>query len=297
MARALNLWGLLGKQKTSLTQNQLTLTNYYRWLKMLCMSMFEWRGLPETINTDYLEETLFEKGKLIFFKDDVLGYLALSCVPQGTVNVYGEPTAYTVNVPGYQSKIKLVHRHNAVVIKNNQLAEPSMYMVGDFAGRLAETERTIDINIKAQKTPWLVSVANDKVLLSLRNAYKQLSDGEPVLFVDKELLAGDPLKVMNTSAPYVVDKLDTHKMNLWNEALTFLGINNANTEKRERLITDEVKANEQLVTMSANTMLKKRKEAAETINRVFPGLDVGVELKQFDDGFSFDDLNGGDIDG
>lgn len=297
MARAMNLWGLLGKQKTSLTQNQLTVTNYYHWLKMLCMSMFEWTGLPETINTDYLEETLFETGKLIFFKDDVLGYLALRCVPQGTVNVYGEPTSYTVNVPGYQSKIKLVHRHNAVVIKNNQLAEPSMYMVGDFAGRLAETERTIDINIKAQKTPWLVSVANDKVLLSLRNAYKQLSDGEPVLFVDKELLAGDPLKVMNTSAPYVVDKLDTHKMNLWNEALTFLGINNANTEKRERLITDEVKANEQLVTMSANTMLKKRKEAAETINKVFPGLDVGVELKQFDDGFSFDEVTGGDMDG
>ena len=297
MARAMNLWGLLGKTKASLTQNQLTLTNYYHWLKMLCMSMFEWTGLPETINTDYLEETLFEKGKLIFFKDDVLGYLALRCVPQGTVNVYGEPIAYTVNVPGYQSKIKLVHRHNAVVIKNNQLSEPSMYMVGDFAGRLAETERTIDINIKAQKTPWLVSVANDKVLLSLRNAYKQLSDGEPVLFVDKELLAGDPLKVMNTSAPYVVDKLDTHKMNLWNEALTFLGINNANTEKRERLITDEVKANEQLITMSANTMLKKRKEAAETINKVFPGLAVGVELKQFDDGFAFDDMIGGDDNG
>ena len=83
MARKLNLWGLLGRKKTALTQNQLSMTNYYQWLKLLHMSMFEWKGLPETINLDYLEETLFEKGRLMFFKDDVLGFLALRCVPDG----------------------------------------------------------------------------------------------------------------------------------------------------------------------------------------------------------------------
>ena len=176
MARKLNLWNLLGREKTALTQNQLSLTNYYQWLKLLCMSMFEWKGLPDTINIDYLENTLFETGRLIFFKDDILGYLALRCVPDGNINVYGEPVAYSVSVPGYQSKTKLVPGLNAVLIKNNQLAEPSMYTVGDFAGRLAETERTIDINIKAQKTPFVIPVQSDKALLTLRNAYKQIAD-------------------------------------------------------------------------------------------------------------------------
>ena len=101
----------------------------------------------------------------------------------------------------------------------------------------------------------------------------------PILFVDKDFLNGAGITVLKTDAPYVVDKLDTHKMNLWNEALTFLGISNANTEKRERLITDEVKANEQLVEMSANTMLLKRKEAATMINKLFPALNVTVEMK------------------
>ena len=289
MARKLNLWGLLVKEKTALTQNQLSMTNYYQWLKLLHMSMFEWKGLPETINLDYLEETLFEKGRLIFFKDDILGFLALRCVPDGSINVYGEPTSFHISVPGYQSTKKLIPGFNCVLIKNNQLSEPSMYAVGEFASRLAETERTIDINIKAQKTPFVIPVPSDKSLLTLRNAYKQIADGEPVLFLDKDMLSGLGINVLKTDAPYVVDKLDTHKMNLWNEALTFLGINNTNTEKRERLITDEVQANEQMVQMSANTMLNKRKFACEQINKLFPELSVSVEMKSFNEEGGFED--------
>lgn len=279
MSAKMNLWGLLTKNKQSLTQNQLTATNYYMWLKLLCMSMFDWKGLPDTINIDYLEETLFDNGRLIFFKDDVLGYLALKCIPDGAINVYGEPVSFSVSVPGYQSKVHLIPGLNSVIIKNNQLIEPSQYAVGSFASRLAETERTIDINIKAQKTPFIIPVPSDKALLTLRNAYKQIADGEPVLFLDKDMLAGEGISVLNTDAPYVVDKLDTHKMNLWNDALTFLGISNANTEKKERLITDEVKANDQLIQMSANVMLLKRQQAAAEINKLFPDLRVTVDLK------------------
>ena len=279
MSAKMNLWGLLTKNKQSLTQNQLTATNYYMWLKLLCMSMFDWKGLPDTINIDYLEETLFDNGRLIFFKDDVLGYLALKCIPDGAINVYGEPVSFSVSVPGYQSKVHLIPGVNSVIIKNNQLIEPSQYAVGSFASRLAETERTIDINIKAQKTPFIIPVPSDKALLTLRNAYKQIADGEPVLFLDKDMLAGAGISVLNTDAPYVVDKLDTHKMNLWNDALTFLGISNANTEKKERLITDEVKANDQLIQMSANVMLLKRQQAATEINKLFPDLRVTVDLK------------------
>lgn len=279
MSAKMNLWGLLTKNKQSLTQNQLTATNYYMWLKLLCMSMFDWKGLPDTINIDYLEETLFDNGRLIFFKDDVLGYLALKCIPDGAINVYGEPVSFSVSVPGYQSKVHLIPGLNSVIIKNNQLIEPSQYAVGSFASRLAETERTIDINIKAQKTPFIIPVPSDKALLTLRNAYKQIADGEPVLFLDKDMLAGAGISVLNTDAPYVVDKLDTHKMNLWNDALTFLGISNANTEKKERLITDEVKANDQLIQMSANVMLLKRQQAAAEINKLFPDLRVTVDLK------------------
>ena len=281
MAQKFSLWGLLMKEQTALTQNQLSLISYYKWLKLLCMGMFEWKGLPETINVEYLEETLFTKGRIIFFKDALLGHLALSCIPNGSLNVYNEPVSFSVNVPAYQSKEPLT-RFNSVLIKNNQLSEPSMYSIGEFAGRLSETERTIDINIRAQKTPIIVAVQSDKALLTLKNAYHQFEEGQPVLFVDSNQISMDTLKAIKTDAPYLVDKLDTHKMNLWNEALSFLGINNANTNKRERLISNEVEANTQLVKMSANTLLKTRKDAVTLINKMF-GLSVSVEMKTFDD--------------
>ncbi len=280
MARKMNLWGLLTREVDTLTSNQLSLISYFKWLKTLCMSIFDWQGLPDTINLEYLEETLFQKGTILFFKDEALGYLALSCIPGPTRNVYGEAVSYDINVPNY-TKTGL-NRLNAVLIKNNQLAEPSMHTIADFAGRLSKTERTIDINVEAQKTPIVMWVESDKMLLTLKNAYKQYDDGAPVLFFDKAIMNADSLKVLKTDAPYVVDKLDTHKMNLWNEALTYIGINNANTDKKERLITDEVNANEQLIKMSANTMLITRQKAAIEINKMF-GLNVSVSLKSFDE--------------
>ena len=279
MAVKYNLWGLLNRKESSLALAELTAVNYYKWLKMLCMAMFEWTGLPESINLEYLEDALFTHGKLLFFQDPVIGPLALTCVPIGQ-NVYGEPTEFQINVPGYQSRGN-IKAYESVLIKNNQLSDPSSYMIGAFAGRLAETERTITVNLNAQKTPILLLVEDGQNVLTLKNAYKQFEDGVPVILMDKSTFSTDSVKAIKTEAPYIIDKLDNHKMNLWNEALTFLGISNANTEKRERLITDEVKANDQHVQLSGHTMLLTRQQAAVKINKLF-GLNVSVQLKSFD---------------
>lgn len=280
MAVKYSLWNLLKKEESSLALAELTAVNYYKWLKMLCMSMFEWSGLPKSINLEYLEEALFTHGKILFFKDSLLGHLALTCIPVG-MNVYGEPTAFQVNVPGYQSK-ENIKAAEAVLIKNNQLTEPTSWMIGAFAGRLAETERTIAVNLNAQKTPILLLVEDGQNVLTLKNAYKKIEDGVPVILADKATFSTDSVKSINTEAPYIIDKLDTHKMNLWNEALTFLGINNTNTEKRERLITDEVNANQQHVKLSAHAMLLTRQEAVRKINSLF-GLQISVKLKSFEE--------------
>lgn len=280
MAVKYSLWNLLKREESSLALTELTAVNYYKWLKMLCMSMFEWSGLPKSINLEYLEEALFTHGKILFFKDSLLGHLALTCIPIG-MNVYGEPTAFQVNVPGYQSNGN-IKASEAVLIKNNQLTEPTSWMIGAFAGRLAETERTIAVNLNAQKTPILLLVEDGQNVMTLKNAYKKIEDGVPVILADKATFSPDSVKAINTEAPYIVDKLDTHKMNLWNEALTFLGINNANTEKRERLITDEVTANQQHVKLSAHAMLLTRQEAVSKINKLF-GLQISVKLKSFEE--------------
>ena len=95
------------------------------------------------------------------------------------------------------------------------------------------------------------------------------------MFLKKQLYGNDVIQAIKTDAPYIIDKLDLHKMNVWNDALTFLGVNNANTEKKERLIVDEVTANEHHLKMNLEVMLKTRQEACDKINEMF-GLDISV---------------------
>lgn len=272
-----SLWGLLRKNPEELAVNELTLVNYYKWLKNLSLSMFKWEGLPDTVDERYLEETLFNKGKIIFFKDETRGFLALSCLPASDVNVYGRPLSYNIQSHQYS---KTVRAGDGVVIYNNDLEEPTLFTVGAFASRLSQVERTIDININAQKTPILI-LTDKKQLLTMKNVYKQYEGNSPVIYANKDTLGLDTVSVLNTQAPYIVDKLDEHKLNLWNEVLTFLGIQNTNTEKKERLIVDEVNANNEHVSMNANILLKNREKAAEEINKKF-NLNVSVSLR-FDD--------------
>ena len=58
--------------------------------------------------------------------------------------------------------------------------------------------------------------------------------------------------------------------------MTYLGINNSNQEKRERLVEDEVSANNDQVNAFRNIALNARKQACEEINKMF-GLNVDVE--------------------
>lgn len=270
-----SLWGLLYQFPEEIPSGYELVVNYFYWLKLLALTVFKWNNLPETVNERFLEETLFNKGKILFFNDTSLGFLVLPCNAESDLNIYGEPIKWRVNTHKYNASIPAV---NSVLIRNNDLEIGSINQVVAFSQRLAETEKTIDINVKAQKTPVLI-LTDDKQKLTMTNAYKQYADGAPVIFADKNLLNADAIKVLRTDAPFIVDKLDTHKMNLWNEALTFLGIQNANTDKRERLIVDEVNANNQHVAQSVNIMLKAREKAVEEINSLF-GLNVSVELRE-----------------
>ena len=274
MARKFSLWGLITKPKKELSYNNLSLVNYFLWLKGLAVSMFEWQDLPPTVNARYLEEALFTDGKLLFFKDETKGFLALKCSAHSDVNVYGEPLKYFVNEYNYSNTVSA---HESVLIRNNDLEYATQYQVAAFAHRLNNTERTIDINMNAQKTPVLI-LCDDKQLLTVKNIYAKYEGNTPVIIADKNVFTPESFRVLKTDAPYIIDKLDVHKMNLWNEALTYLGINNANTDKRERLIVDEVNANKEHVNMNAAFMLKAREKACEEINNMF-GLNVSVRMR------------------
>lgn len=255
--------------------NNATFMQYYNRLTELSISMFEWKNLPPTIDPRFMELTLYADGQAVFFKDEVLGFLCLQNILGGEFDVYRVPIkrrAYAVN--GYQKDLT---RDDSVIIFNNYLHTNSMLDVRMFAKRLYNLDRAIDVNANAQKTPILIQ-CDESQRLTMLNVYKQYQGNEPVIFGDKNLNANG-VKVLQTNAPYVCDKLYQLKTQIWNEALTYLGISNINVQKKERLITDEVTRNQGGTIASRYSRLESRREACKKINDMF-GLNIWCDYRE-----------------
>lgn len=260
----------------SMVLNNLTYRQYLNRLTELAISMFEWKNLPDTVDARYLELHLFETGCMVYFKDEIIGDLCLDCIVNGRLDVYGNPLlrrAYS----GYNNYQKLLKYNNSVVIWNNYLHSNSILDVEMFARRLYNIDRIIDINANAQKTPVLV-LGNEKQRLTLLNLYKEYDGNAPFIFGDKNLDI-NALKALSTNAPYVCDKLYQLKTQIWNEALTYLGISNINIQKKERLITDEVTRNQGGTIASRYSRLETRRQAVEKINEMF-GTNIEVNYRE-----------------
>lgn len=266
---------------------------YLSRLMELAMSMFEWKNVPESIDTRFLELTLFSDGQAVFFKDEEMDkYLALQCIINGRLDVYRVPInrrAFAVN--GYQRNLT---NKDSVIIYNNYLRTNSYQMCVLYAKKLYNLDRIIDVNANAQKTPVLIAVDETQRLTAL-NVYQQWDGNQPVIYGDKALNP-ELIRVLKTDAPYVSDKLYQLKIQYWNEALTYLGISNLNIQKKERLVADEVVRSQGGTIASRYSRLEARREACEKINAMF-GLNIDVDyredFREADDEIMFTGQTGG----
>lgn len=283
----------MGRRKTlfgkSARGNTQTYGFYLERLTELSVSMFDWKNVPDSIDIRYLEMVLFTNGSAVFFKDEDLErftglsdtmtedgtYLALPVAMNGQWNVYNIPIkrrAYASN--GYN---KALDMNNSVIIYNNMIRTNSVLMCKLYAERLWDLDRTIDVNARAQKTPVLIQ-CDESQRLTMQQLYQQYDGNQPFIFGDKNLDINS-LKVLKTDAPYVADKLYQLKTQIWNEALTYLGISNVNYQKKERMITDEVLRNQGGTIASRYSRLQARREAADKINKMF-GLNIEVDYRE-----------------
>lgn len=275
----------------SALNNNRNYIHYFNRLLELSISMFEWKNLPETVDERFMELALFSKGMAVFFKDEVLGFLALRTTISGEFNVYRIPVrrrAFADN--GYNKELTI---EDSVIIYNNMIHTNSMLDVRVFAEKLADLDRTIQVNARAQKTPVLIKCSENE-RLTMTNLYKEYDGNAPVIYGDKNLNANG-LTVLKTDAPYVADKLYQLKTQIWNEALTYLGISNINSVKKERMITDEVTRNQGGVVASRYSRLESRRQACEKINTMF-GLDIWCDYRedyrQLDEFISSEEIEG-----
>ena len=272
-----NNYQLIGYKSVAKALNDRIVTDYFYRLMLISKALFKWENLPNGIDEKWIERYLFTEGACLFYKDPNLGYMVAKMGSNGMLNAYDEPTKvfpYATNYI-YQGE-QLINNDNCVIIRNNDDMLPTAPTIQLYAYQLTNISRTIDTNIMAMKMPIIVK-CTDKQKLSLKQAMNQRNDNEPVIYADKGLNT-EEIQILNTNAPIVFDKLQIQKHAVWNECMTFLGVNNANMDKRERLVDDEVQANNEQVQACEDVMLKARERACELINKMF-GLNIKVSRR------------------
>lgn len=283
---------MMSYKSTAKLINDRILTDYFIRLMLISRSLFKWENLPNGLDEKWIERYLFCEGACLFYKDKRFGFMVAKIGETGALNYYDEPTTVRPYATNYiYEGEELTNNVNCVIIRNNDEMLPTAPTIQIYAYDLTNLKRTQDVNICSLKMPTIVR-CSDKQKLSLKQTINQRNDNEPVIWADKNLdLNG--VEVLDLKPTIVFDKLQIQKHAIWNECMTFLGINNANMEKRERLVDDEVQANNEQVKASEDVMLKARQEACKRINKMF-GLNISVRRRSLSEMPSIrleDDIN------
>ena len=273
-----------GEDNENVAFNQASYSSWlYRFLNV-ALSVYEWEGLPAGINARQLEMWLLTRGYAIFFYDPALiedtakrapeGYAVLEGVAYGEWDLYNIPNERRVYAPqGFQ---KTLDETNSVIMFHNQLRTPEIFTYELYARRIAEIDRTIDVNVRAQKTPKVIR-CDDAQRLTWKNITMQYDGSVYSILADKSVDLKD-VEVLDLEAPMVSLDLDVLKQRYIAEALQFAGVESVPPEKRERLVSSEVTGAMGGTEAMRFSRLCARQQACDEINEIF-GLDVSVRYR------------------
>ena len=266
----------------------LTQRFYLRQLTEIACNRFKWTGIPVDdpewdVRPRYMELCLYRTGLVVFFKHPKWNkFLCIQGTPSGQMDMYFDPTEFTLIGNGSTSGIDgvTVPASDGVPIWSNMLRMPEHDVISIYVNRMAEFDRTVDINLVALRHPFILA-ADDTNRQSIVEAFRQIQEGQPAIVVNKNSMQGQSIKDLINVFDMRIDadlvtNLMVDKRKAWNEALTFLGVNNSNQDKRERLVQSEVGANDSEVLMQRSIVLDQRRYACEQINKKY-GLSLGVE--------------------
>lgn len=262
--------------------NALTEQTYWEFMDrftMDFMSLFEYEGLPDYIDGNFIEETLFYYGNGVWFETDEYGLIFQPANLQGQ-NIWNKPTHFQVqkqNLLSYSGRLG-GDKPDGIVMYNNPLGKPTVDILSLYAYRLTEVERTIDVNIATQKTPYIIETTKDNEF-TLKNMMKQIDEFKTTIYAAKNVIPGQEGTIVHDlKSEYIADKLMEYKHDLENDIYTMLGVGNANTDKKERMITDEVNANNDQITISMMNYVEERQKALDKVNERF-GTNIQVKFR------------------
>ena len=300
---------------------------YFNYFYNIIVNYFTWENLPNEIDELFIERKLLENGHVAFFEDETLGFIAQSGTRGNQLNHYDQPTQYTpVNASSLTRFDRKMIAYNiaefemykaftgpnkkepCVVIGNNNFYEPYIAYISLFCEKLADIEATIQLNRNAQITPFFVMVDN-KSVLSLKNVFNKIASFEPVVYLNRQKdkdgqdsfkQLDDYIKVYRTDAPYLLDKLHDEKLRVMNQLLTFIGINNNPSDKKERVVVAEAISNNGVISANIEVGWKSRRRAVNLINQCYD-LNISVRPAETIQEFNLDKvmsdvaMKGGDV--
>lgn len=249
---------------------------YYHLLEELALNRFSWRGLPPTVDERWLEMCLCEYGCALFFEDKRIGrFLVTQAGYQGRLNVYNNPTCFEPVGVNYHYK-QLKAGQECIPIWDNRMRMSFKDILWQYARRLADIDKAYDVNLESLKLPTIIT-ADPRTKLTVQNMLQQRQDGQDYIVGYDSLDPGSMFQPWPNTTPYLLDKFVQQKTQVTNEVLGYLGIQSSGTEKKERLISDEVAQANEKVDVFRLSFLKARQAAATEINRLWPSLNVWVE--------------------
>lgn len=310
--------GKIELNKETVERNRLAFFEFYfNYFYNIVVNYFTWEGLPNDIDELFIERKLIENGHVSFFHDDTFGFIAQGGTRGERLNHYDQPLNYQpVNASSmnYFKQMEIAYTENdfrviedlhkdnpdkikkpCIVIPNNNFYEPYIGYLELFCEKLADIELTIQLNRNAQITPYFIFVDNNSVL-SMKNIFNKIANFEPVVYLNKQKdqdgqdsfkQLSDYIQVFRTDAPFLLDKLHDEKLRVMNQLLTFIGINNNPSDKKERLVVSEAISNNGVISANIEVGWKSRRKAVDLINKCY-GLEISVKPAETIQQFNLD---------
>ena len=253
--------------------NMKTYLMYRAEMLTLAENVFKFKNLPEFIDVAYLNKTLLRNGSIAFFKDDILGVIALPYDVIGNFDIYGRPVEIMARAAN-GTYYKKLSAGDFVIMYDNNGRYPIYMDICQMAERIALSKRTIDVNIVQQRTPRVWKTSEDKK----RTLEDMLSDIDGMMenIATYESIDIDDMNVVLAPAPFVADKIDLHLDKEWAEFYRLIGVANLIEQKKERMIKDEMSASQGGTIASRFSRFEPRQYAVDLINKKFgTNIEVG----------------------
>ena len=254
-------------------------TSYFYYMDMLfrkSMSIYEFENIPETWDYDYFLSVLLSQG-LICVTDTALGVIPLRCGVSG-INVYNHPTTCIIANPVLGNLERTIDEDCTLIKMSHTYRSDIMPICNRYATMLSECDASISVNLMNSKVAFIGLCSSKQVAESMKLMYSKISAGEPAVFVKGDQINGDNVLYNHVKENFIAGDVQLLKRKIMSEFLTEIGVNNANTDKRERLTDNEVEANDQEIQLNAGYWLDNIKEGVEQTNKMF-GLNISVKLK------------------